>query len=78
MATVIINPRQAAQGPAVESTETRIGGSCGAVSGRRYYNPALGRFINRDPIEEAGGSNLYAFCGNNGVNRYDYNAYINR
>ena len=40
--------------------------------GRRYYSPALGRFINRDPIEEAGGSNLYAFCGNNGVNGYDY------
>jgi RHS repeat-associated protein len=40
--------------------------------GRRYYSPTLGRFINRDPIEEAGGSNLYAFCGNNGVNNLDY------
>jgi hypothetical protein len=31
----------------------------------------LGRFITRDPIEEAGGLNLYAFCGNDGVNRFD-------
>ncbi len=44
----------------------------GLVSyGLRYYNPSLGRFINRDPIEEAGGLNLYAFCGNDGVNRFD-------
>ena len=39
--------------------------------GLRYYHPALGRFINRDPIEEQGGLNLYAFCGNDGVNRWD-------
>jgi hypothetical protein len=31
----------------------------------------LGRFLNRDPIEEPGGLNLYAFCGNDGVNRFD-------
>ena len=29
------------------------------------------RFINRDPIEEAGGINLYGFCGNDGVNGFD-------
>ncbi len=43
-----------------------------AVSGRRYYNPSQGRFLGRDPIEEQGGLNLYGFCGNNGVNRWDY------
>jgi hypothetical protein len=32
----------------------------------------LGRFINRDPIEEQGGLNLYAFVRNNGVNTWDY------
>jgi hypothetical protein len=32
----------------------------------------LGRFINKDPIEEQGGLNLYGFCRNNGVNRWDY------
>lgn len=40
--------------------------------GLRYYHAALGRFINRDPIEERGGLNLYGFCGNDGVNRWDY------
>ena len=27
--------------------------------------------MTRDPIEEDGGDNLYAFCRNNGINRYD-------
>lgn len=39
--------------------------------GLRYYSPTLGRFINRDPIEEKGGLNLYAFVGNNGINGWD-------
>ncbi|MEJ1974200.1 MAG: RHS repeat-associated core domain-containing protein [Lacunisphaera sp.] len=39
--------------------------------GERYYSSALGRFINRDPIEEAGGVNLYGFVGNNAVNSVD-------
>lgn len=29
------------------------------------------RWINRDPKEEEGGLNLYAFCGNNSLERYD-------
>ncbi len=40
--------------------------------GVRYYSPTLGRFINRDPIAEKGGLNLYGFCGNDGVNHWDY------
>jgi RHS repeat-associated protein len=40
--------------------------------GHRYYSPSLGRFINRDPKKESGGLNLYGFCGNNGINRWDY------
>ena len=40
--------------------------------GLRYYSPSLGRFINRDPIGEAGGVNLYAFVGNDPGNRWDY------
>ncbi|MBM4149762.1 MAG: RHS repeat-associated core domain-containing protein, partial [Lentisphaerae bacterium] len=31
---------------------------------RRPYSPTLGRFLTRDPIEESGGENLYAFVGN--------------
>jgi RHS repeat-associated protein len=34
---------------------------------RRFYRPNLGRWLNRDPIEEEGGENLYAFCRNNPV-----------
>jgi RHS repeat-associated protein len=40
--------------------------------GLRYYDPSLGRFINRDPSEESGGNNLYGFAGNDSVNGYDY------
>jgi RHS repeat-associated protein len=40
--------------------------------GFRYYDARNGRFINRDPIEERGGMNLYGFCGNDGVNQWDY------
>ena len=31
----------------------------------RHYHAALGRFMSRDPIGEAGGPNLYAFVRNN-------------
>ena len=40
--------------------------------GLRFYSSALGRFINRDPAGELGGINLYAFTGNDPVNRIDY------
>jgi len=39
--------------------------------GYRYYNSETGRWLNRDPIEERGGTNLYAFCLNSGVNLVD-------
>ncbi|MGI5869162.1 MAG: RHS repeat-associated core domain-containing protein, partial [Kiritimatiellia bacterium] len=39
--------------------------------GYRFYSPTLHRWLNRDPIEEEGGFNLYAFCGNDGVNLVD-------
>ena len=43
----------------------------------RYYDPAVGRFISADNISNLGadgelnGYNLYAYCGNNPVNRID-------
>jgi RHS repeat-associated protein len=40
--------------------------------GYRFYVPMLGRWINRDPIEEKGGFNIYEFVENNGVKRIDY------
>jgi len=39
--------------------------------GYRYYNPRLGRWMNRDPIEELGGSNLYSFAENRAISRVD-------
>jgi len=36
------------------------------------YMPSQGRFISRDPIEEKGGLNLYAFCENDPINKWDY------
>jgi len=40
--------------------------------GFRYLDPSTGRWLGRDPIEEQGGLNLYAFCGNDGINHWDY------
>ena len=40
--------------------------------GYRYYNAETGRWLNRDPIEEDGGLNLYAFVGNDSVSFTDY------
>jgi len=37
----------------------------------RYYNPELGRFISRDPIDISDDVNLYSYVGNNGVNYTD-------
>ncbi|MBP5227640.1 MAG: RHS repeat-associated core domain-containing protein, partial [Kiritimatiellae bacterium] len=39
--------------------------------GYRHYSPELRRWISPDPIGEAGGLNLYGFCGNDGVNYFD-------
>ena len=32
--------------------------------GYRYYNPGLGRWMNRDPLEEEGGFNIYVYVNN--------------
>ena len=39
--------------------------------GYRSYNPGTGKWINRDPAEEEGGVNLYAFVENNPINAFD-------
>ena len=39
--------------------------------GMRYYSADLGRWLSRDPLEEYGGVNLYAFALNNSVNLKD-------
>ena len=41
----------------------------------RYYDPTIGRFINADGYASTGqgfvGNNMFAYCGNNPVNRID-------
>ncbi|MGE0269232.1 MAG: RHS repeat-associated core domain-containing protein [Candidatus Omnitrophota bacterium] len=35
--------------------------------GYRYYDPEIGRWLNRDPIGEQGGLNVYGFINNNPI-----------
>ena len=37
----------------------------------RYYNPAVGRFVTKDPIGIAGGINYYSYTLNNPINYID-------
>ena len=39
--------------------------------GHRLYSADIGRWLNRDPIGERGGINLYGMVGNGGVTRID-------
>jgi RHS repeat-associated protein len=39
--------------------------------GYRFYDPGAGRWLNRDPIGEKGGVNLYGMVGNDAVGRVD-------
>ncbi len=38
---------------------------------RRFYRPDLGRWLNRDPITEQGGENIYVFCLNKPIVVFD-------
>jgi RHS repeat-associated protein len=38
---------------------------------RRYYDPNLQRWLNRDPIAEQGGRNLYTYVANRPISRVD-------
>jgi uncharacterized protein RhaS with RHS repeats len=47
----------------------------GVLLGREaqaFYNPSAGRWLNRDPIGEKGGRNLYAFVANRPPNAIDW------
>ncbi len=37
----------------------------------RFYDPNLQRWLNRDPLEEAGGVDLYTYVGNNPIDESD-------
>jgi len=70
-------------GPGTPISDSAIG-NCYLFTGReydpetglfyyraRYYSPVLGRFINRDPMEDDNLSNLYAYVENDPINSYD-------
>jgi RHS repeat-associated protein len=79
--TVTDSYTYSAYGELIASTGTdtnpfRYGGSVGYYSdsntglilcGQRWYDPAAGRWLNSDPIGYDGGSDLYAYCGDNPV-----------
>ena len=44
--------------------KTAIPGDAGVVTGHRYYNPGIGRWVSRDPIGEQGGLSLHAVLAN--------------
>ena len=69
---MLANPKLALCGRSPGLRSRRHRAAFLAVSGQRYYSPSFGRFINKDPIEEQGGLNLYAFCGNNAITGWDY------
>ena len=66
-----MNPQFRQSGLHDEHARTQFPGKFVSESGRRYYDPQLGRWLGRDPIEEKGGLHLYGFVGNSGVNRFD-------
>jgi len=58
--------------------EPAAGSQAGAIAetglyyyGYRYYSPALGRWMSRDPIEEQGGYNLYVYAQNSSIDHFD-------
>jgi RHS repeat-associated protein len=40
-------------------------------SGLRYYSPEISRWLNRDPIDEDGGLNVYGFVANSPIHLVD-------
>ena len=51
------------------STKEYVGGLI--YYGFRFYAPSLGKWINRDPISEKGGINLYGFVENSPIDNFD-------
>ncbi len=65
------NGNQAGGGYGAKFGYVRDGESGFYLCTLRYYDPSAGRWITRDPIGYAGGSNLYGYVGNDPVNNGD-------
>jgi len=67
-------------GPKAQENPYRFDGGeqlAGCISfGFRFYNSGLGRWINRDPIAENGGINLYSYVQGNPVNFDDVSGLV--
>jgi RHS repeat-associated protein len=62
----------AAEAPRFRFSTKYTDGETGLVYyGFRFYSPELGRWVNRDPIEEMGGINLYGFTSNQPIDEID-------
>ncbi len=72
--TVASSGARAGENPYRFSTKESLAGFYSY--GLRFYAPGLGRWINRDPMGEAGGTNVYLFVGNNPVNMVDENGLL--
>ena len=53
------------------STKAQVPGVPLYYYGSRFYSPVTGRWFNRDPMEEAGGINLYLACENVPISSFD-------
>jgi RHS repeat-associated protein len=69
--TIVTSGTQAAANPFRFSTKYTDDETGLVYYGYRYYSPMLGRWGNRDPIEEDGGDNLYAFVSGSPVSSID-------
>ena len=62
---------RAGENPYRFSTKELHGASGLYDYGFRFYSPGLGRWLNRDPLGEEGGINLYGAMGNDLINNVD-------
>ena len=67
--TVAQSGARAVDNPYRFSTKEALGGMYSF--GYRFYNSSTGKWLNRDPIREAGGINFYAAMANDPINNAD-------
>jgi RHS repeat-associated protein len=67
----LINTTGTLDQPYQFSTKRYDAGTGLSYYGYRFYAPVIERWLNRDPLGEDGGINLYGFVGADPINRYD-------